>query len=249
MGFDSGTLVLICLIFLIAGTIKGTVGIGLPTAAIGLMSQLIDPRAAIALVIVPSLISNAWQIFRAGDFLGAVRRYWRFLVCLVALILVVSLTITSQVETSTLVLALGLVIVGFSVMSLAWRPPALHPRHDGAGQVVAGTLAGTLGGLTAIWAPPMVVYLTARETEKDEFVRATGVMIFVGTLPLLTGFLSTGMMQVSDILVGVLVTIPALLGFQIGERLRRILDTGRFRVAVLVVFLLLGLNLIRRSFV
>ncbi|MBY8974923.1 sulfite exporter TauE/SafE family protein [Rhodobacteraceae bacterium NNCM2] len=248
MSFDAGTIALLLLVFLLAGTIKGTVGIGLPTAAVGMMSQVIDPRAAIALVVVPSLVTNLWQIIRSGKFVEAVRRYSRFLVCLVAMILIVSIAITSQVATDTLILVLGIVIVGFSVMSLAWKPPFLPPRLDGRGQIVAGALAGTMGGMTAIWAPPMVIYLTARQVEKDEFVRATGVIIFTGTLPLLAGFLHSGLMTGSDMMVGAALTLPALAGFQIGERIRRRLNTDRFREAVLIIFLLLGLNLIRRAF-
>ncbi|MEM7239977.1 MAG: sulfite exporter TauE/SafE family protein, partial [Pseudomonadota bacterium] len=97
MTYDLTPLALLCAIFLIAGTIKGTVGIGLPTAAVGMMSQVIDPRAAISLVVLPSLLSNAWQIIRAGGFLAALRRYWVFLVCLSGLILMVSLTVTGRI--------------------------------------------------------------------------------------------------------------------------------------------------------
>ena len=58
-------------VFLLAGIIKGLIGIGLPTAAVGMLSQVIDPRVAIALMVFPSLLSNAWQVWRMGDLGGA----------------------------------------------------------------------------------------------------------------------------------------------------------------------------------
>ncbi|MEM8790510.1 MAG: sulfite exporter TauE/SafE family protein [Pseudomonadota bacterium] len=235
------------MIWLAAGTIKGTVGIGMPTAAVGMMSQVIDPRAAIAMVVVPSMLTNAWQVWRSGDIMGAVGRYRWFLLFLVGMILIVSLGFTARVPTDTLIFVLGCIVVIFSVMSLGWAPPVIPERHDRTGQIIAGGIAGGLGGLTAIWAPPMIVYLTGRRVERDEFVRASGLIIFSGTMPLLFTFSQNGMMDRDDFMLGVAMTIPAMIGFQIGEKIRGYLDTERFRTVVLVLFLLLGLNLIRRA--
>ena len=234
-------------IFLTAGTIKGLVGIGLPTASVGMMSQVMDPRQAIALVVFPSLLSNAWQMYRSGQILACIRRFWIYLACLMGVIAVVTVTLTASVRTETLMLILGVVVIGFSVMSLAWAPPFLPARFDKAGQVASGLASGLLGGLTAIWAPAMVTYLMARRVEKDEFVRATGTMIFMGTLPLIWGFWETGFLTGPMAGLSVTMIVPALIGFTIGERLRRLLDAERFRTAVLIIFLIMGVNLIRKA--
>ncbi len=246
-GFGPEMLALIAGVFLLAGVIKGTVGIGLPTASVGMMSQVMDPRMAIALVVFPSLLSNAWQIWRSGMVVETIRRFWVYLVCLISVIAVVSLTLTATVRTDVLLLVLGSVIILFSVSSLAWAPPFLPERFDRVGQVVSGVASGALGGLTAIWAPPMVTYLMARRVQKEAFVAATGVMIFAGTIPLIGGLWSNGVITGPTAGLSILMTIPALLGFTVGERLRRRLDADRFRTVVLVIFLIMGLNLIRRA--
>ncbi|MEM7743869.1 MAG: sulfite exporter TauE/SafE family protein [Pseudomonadota bacterium] len=246
-GFGPEMLALIAGVFLLAGVIKGTVGIGLPTASVGMMSQVMDPRMAIALVVFPSLLSNAWQIWRSGMVAETIRRFWVYLVCLISVIAVVSLTLTATIRTDVLLLVLGGVIILFSVSSLAWAPPFLPERFDRAGQVVSGVASGALGGLTAIWAPPMVTYLMARRVQKDAFVAATGVMIFAGTIPLIGGLWSNGVITGPTAGLSILMTIPALAGFTVGERLRRRLDADRFRTVVLVIFLIMGLNLIRRA--
>ncbi|MEM7059751.1 MAG: sulfite exporter TauE/SafE family protein [Pseudomonadota bacterium] len=244
---DPWILAFVAAVFLAAGAIKGVVGIGLPTASVGMMSQVLDPRLAIALAVFPSLISNAWQILRTGQPLAAVRRFWVYLICLMGTIFLVSLTLTATIRTELLILALGCVILVFSVMSLAWQPPFLPARYDRAGQMVSGLTSGFMGGLTGIWAPAMVPYLMARRLDPDTFMRATGVMIFFGTIPLIAGYWQTGMITAATSLVGLIMVIPAVAGFALGERVRRHLDAEKFRKVVLWVFLAMGLNLIRRA--
>ena len=123
LALDSDVLAIAAIAFLIAGIIKGLIGIGLPTASVGMMSQVIDPRVAIALIVFPSLLSNAWQVWRMGDVLGAARRYWLFLLMLMSMILLISTSVTSAVPTGTIMLVLGCVVILFSVSSLAWSPP------------------------------------------------------------------------------------------------------------------------------
>lgn len=233
-------------IFLAAGVIKGTVGIGFPTAAVGMASQVIDPRLAIALVVFPSLIANIWQVWRSGAFIATVKRFWIYLVCIVIVISFVSRQ-SASVPQDLLILILGLVVVLFSATSLAWAPPFLPERFDRIGQVVSGVLSGILGGLTSIWAPPMVSYLMARRIEKDVFVAASGVMILTGTAPLILGYFGAGTLNGERATLSLALTIPVLAGFAVGERIRRHLDAERFRKVVLWVFLAMGLNLIRRA--
>lgn len=246
-GLAPEVIALIAGFFLLAGIIKGTVGIGLPTASVGLMTLVVEPRMALPLVIFPSLLSNGWQVWRVGGLWATLRRFWIYIACLMVTIGVVSLTLTASVSTETLLLVLGLVIILFSLSSLTWSPPFLPARLDRAGQIVSGVASGALGGLTAIWAPPMVTYLMARRVEKDEFMQATGVMIFMGTLPLIYGFWQVGILTGPSAGLSLGLTIPAIVGFTIGEVIRRHLDAERFRTAVLVVFLLMGLNLLRRA--
>ncbi|MEO0621017.1 MAG: sulfite exporter TauE/SafE family protein [Pseudomonadota bacterium] len=245
--FPPEIVALALLAYLLAGTVKGTVGIGLPTASVALLSQAIEPKTAIALVVVPSIAANVWQVWRSGDALGALRRYLPFILCLCCVIGVVSALVTARLAPETLMAALGCVVILFSVSNLAWRPPALPDRFDRAAQVTLGTVSGVIGGLTSIWAPTMVAYLLARRVPKDEFVRATGVMILLGNLPLGFGFAYSGMLTAETAVFSVLLILPALAGFALGERLRRLLDADRFRTVVLLFFLLVGLNLLRRA--
>lgn len=239
-------LIISVFVFLLAGTVKGVVGIGMPLTTIGILSQIIDPRLAVTLAIFPILVSNAWQVFRAGGAFGALKRYWRFAAALAVVVLLTS-SVATRISADMLVVILGGVIVLFAVVNLAFKPPQLPDRFDKPAQIVMGALAGVFGGLTAIWAPPMVVYLLSRGVEKDEFIRASGVLFLCGSVPLLIGYVQNGLIDGETAKLSILLIIPTLLGFAIGEHIRRFVSQEKFRTILLIVFLLVGLNLLRRG--
>ena len=132
-------------------------------------------------------------------------------------------------------------------MNLLVALPRLPPHLDRPAQIIAGAVAGVLGGLSGIWAAPLVFYLTARQVDKDEFIRATGLLILLGSVPLAIGYLQQGFLTQSYALIGALLILPTLLGFTLGERLRKNWSTETFRKVFLYLFLILGLNLLRRG--
>ena len=233
-------------VFLLAGIAKGTLGIGLPTVSVGLLSQVVPPHTSVALVVFPLLVSNLWQVIRTRVGLATLRRYGILIGCLVVTLWLATF-LTARISPTLLIGIIGAAIVVFAVSSLLRRPPELPDRYDRIGQAVTGISAGLLGGLTSIWSPPLVVYLVARRTEKDEFVRAAGVSILLGGIPLAIGFWQAGLLNGETAPLSLWMMVPTLIGFTLGEAIRRRLDADRFRTVILWMFLLMGLNLIRRS--
>lgn len=232
--------------FLLAGTIKGLAGIGLPTASIALMTLALDPRVAIALVLFPMLGANIWQVWRVGHIRRTARRYWIFSTILV---IGVGLTayVTRDASDRALLAILGIVVLIFVLLQWRQLVPQLSARFDAAAQIGFGIFAGVIGGMTAAWAPPMAMYLAAKRVDKDEFVRATGFMITVGSVPLLLTYLQLGFMTGPLASVSLAMLVPTLIGFSVGEAIRARLSPEGFRKAILVLFAVLGLNLIRRA--
>lgn len=233
-------------VYLLAGVIKGTVGIGLPTVSVGILSQFVPPHTAVALVVFPLLVSNFWQALRARAGLVILKRYAVLCVCLF-LSLWATTFLTAKVSTDLLMGAIGCVMLIFAITNLLGVHFTISDRHDRAAQVITGLTAGVLGGLTSIWGPPLVAYLMGRRTGNDEFVGAAGIFLFVGGIPLMIGFWQTGLMDGQTAQLSAALIIPTLIGFSIGELIRRRLDTKRFKTILLWMFLLMGLNLLRRS--
>lgn len=221
-------------------------GIGLPTTSVAALSQIIDPRIAIVLVVFPIMMANAWQVYREGKIYETFLRYRLFAIILM-LCLWVTTFFTARISPSVLILMIGITVVIFAVTSLTFTMPKIPDRFDTLGQSISGFVAGVLGGLTSIWSPPLVIYFMARRLDKDEFVRASGLLIFLGSLPLGFGFWQAGMFTADYAQLSLLMLVPTFIGFSIGEYFRRRLNTERFRQIVLLIFLFMGLNLIRRA--
>ena len=61
--------------FVLAGFVKGVIGLGLPTVAMGLLAVVMTPAQAAALLTLPSFLTNVWQAMGPG-FLPLLRRVW-----------------------------------------------------------------------------------------------------------------------------------------------------------------------------
>ena len=66
-------------IFALAGLIKGTIGLGLPAMSMGLLTIFMSPFQAATLLIVPSMLTNFWQLFAEGHVLKLIRCFWLLL--------------------------------------------------------------------------------------------------------------------------------------------------------------------------
>jgi uncharacterized protein len=77
-------LFLIAAAFLLAGFIKGVIGLGLPTVSMGLLAVSMPPAHALAIVIVPAIVTNIWQTFVGPYLRDIIRRLWPLMVGTVA---------------------------------------------------------------------------------------------------------------------------------------------------------------------
>ena len=231
---------------LVAGTIKGVAGIGLPTAAAGIMTLFVAPRTAIAIIIIPMLVSNLWQVWRMGAILATARKY-AWLAAALAISLFFTVSLSASAPDRLVFTVLGISILSFSLVNLLLTLPALPKRWDWLGQILAGIGAGVLGGISGIWAAPLVFYMTAAQSDKDEFIRASGLLIFLGSIPLAIGYAHQGFLTRDLALIGTAMILPALIGFSFGERIRMGWPNEKFRKVFLYLFLVLGLNLLRRG--
>lgn len=236
-------LVVAAVAFLFAGTVKGLVGLGLPTTVIGILAQFTDPRQAIAFLLLPILISNTWQIYRSGMAVKMFKKLWLFSLFMCSLIFITS-QFAATISTKALTLSVGIMIVLFVVTNLFLKKLTISDKHDKAYQIGFGAAAGIMGGMTSLWAPPVVMYLLSKRVSKDEFVASVGVLLMTGSIPLLGGYITAGLTTPTLLLYSLLMVIPTLAGFAIGEWARSFLEAEQFRKILLGIFFLLGANLI-----
>lgn len=230
-----------------AGAIKGTLGIGFPTAAIALSATVYDARTAISLAIIPMCLINAWQIYRSGNVAYVVKTNWRLLLAMVLFIAIFTV-VAADISIFALTLFLGVAISVFAISSLWRTPPVLSDRYKNPAQIITGVVSGIFGGLAGVWAPPIIIYLTSRRVSSTEFVQTVGVLLFIGSTILLGGYVYNGFIHSGNAVFSTLLVLPAIAGFSIGEIMRRKLSNDLFYKIILMFFLVLGLNFIRRAF-
>jgi uncharacterized membrane protein YfcA len=186
------------------------------------------------------------QMWRVGGAFGAVKRYLPFMVCLVILVPVV-LSLSADASEETLLLTLGITVLIFVLLNVFDVIPSVPDRFDRPAQIVMGCFAGVLGGLTSVWLPAIVIHLTSRGVDKEEFIRASGLLLFTGSLPLAAGYVREGFVTGPVALLSCALILPTLAGMLGGEYMRNRLSETAFRKAVMFVFLMIGLNLVRRG--
>jgi len=163
------------------------------------------------------------------------------------IVLWLTVMISASVDDQILLAFLGISILCFVAFNITKIAPQIPSKHDRLAQVIAGSFAGIFGGFTSVWAPPLAIYLTARDVKKQEFVRASGLIFFLGSVPLVLGYVRQGYLTADLSMISALMLIPTFAGFWIGERLRGKMSEQSFRKLILFVFFLMGLNLLRRA--
>ncbi|MCP4209130.1 MAG: sulfite exporter TauE/SafE family protein [Shimia sp.] len=232
---------------LLAGIIKGMVGFGMPMVLISGLSTFLAPEVALAGLIFPTVFSNGFQAFRhgAGAAWLSLKRFRRFLIA-GGFAMVISAQFLRWVPSGALLLMIGVPVAFFALTQLLGRPIRLA-RPSAKGEMAVGTVAGAIGGVSGVWGPPTVTYLTAIGTEKAAQIRIQGVIYGLGAVLLAFAHIGSGVLNRETAALSAFVVVPALLGMWIGTAISDRIDQKMFQRLTLVVLLLASLNLIRRA--
>jgi len=233
----------------IGGVVKGTVGFAMPMVMISGLSTFLPPEIALAALIVPTLVANGWQALRQGigAAWGSMKKFRVFLLFGLVFLLI-SAQFVRILPQPVLFLIIGVPVTSFAAMQLRGWKPRLAGRTMGI-EAAIGSFAGFLGGVSGVWGPPTVAYLTAVETPKTEQMRVQGAIYGLGALALVAAHLQSGVLRAETLPLSVLMVGPAIAGMFIGLKIQDRIDQGMFRRATLLVLMIAGLNLIRRGVV
>lgn len=233
---------------LLAGFVKGAVGFGMPMILISAFGSFMHPQLALATLIVPTLFSNVWQALRdgLGPALVTIRRFRLFMTLLLVFILA-SAQLAAILPPRILLLIIGIPVTAFAATQLAGWRLSIKPKRRKRAEAILGVLAGLTGGLSGVWGPPTVAYLTAIETPRQESMRTQGIVYGAGSIMLTLAHLHSGLLNAETMPVSISMLAPALLGMAIGFQVSDRLEQHKFRRATLAVLIIAGLNLIRRG--
>ena len=243
---DPLTLIAIAGTFLLAGTVKGVIGLGLPTVSLGLLTAALDLTTAMALLIVPSFVTNVWQAVVGGGGRALVRRIWPFLLMATATVWLGATALT-RVDLAFLSGLLGGLLVVYSALDLAGVRLTIPPRREAWAGPLFGTANGILTGMTGSFVVPGVMFLQAIGLSRDMLVQAMGMLFTASTVALALALRGNGLLTAQLGLVSAAAVIPAAVGMVAGQRIRRELSEDRFRRIFFIAILALGAYIIAKA--
>lgn len=235
------------LAFVLAGFVKGMTGLGLPTVAIALLSLAVAPAEAAALLVVPTLVTNVWQLAAGPNFMSLLRRLrWMMAaICIGTWAAGGLLTGASAGRASGW---LGVALIVYAATGLLKLRLYVPPRAEGWLSPVIGAATGVVTAATGVLTIPAVPYLQALGLERDDLVQALGLSFTVSTVALAADLANGGVLQLSVAGTSTLALVPALAGMLFGQWLRTRMRPEIFRICFLVALLVLGGELALRGF-
>ena len=240
------TLAIILATFLLAGSVKGIIGLGLPTISLAILTVVLDLTSAMALLLIPSFVTNLWQGVVGGHFRMILRRLWAFLLIATVTVGIGGLALGS-VDHRLLRIMLGLLIIAYaSVSLLGWRPSFSAPQERRLGPVI-GLLNGIFTGMTGSFVVPGVLYLNAIGLPRDALIQAMGILFTLATTALAVTLGGNGLITIDLGLASLIGLPPAILGMVGGQWIRKRLSEKVFRKAFFSALLALGLYIVAAS--
>jgi uncharacterized membrane protein YfcA len=234
------TIAILTGIFLLAGGVKGLIGVGLPTVALALLVNFMPLRDGAALMVLPAVFTNIWQASSGGRGVALLCRFWLLLtmLCLASWVGVGILVASDERLMSGI---FGAVLALYAIVGLA-RP---EPRSVGRAELwmspLVGVANGLVNGLTGSYVFPGVLYLEALQLGRDEMIQAMGILFLVASSALAVSLAGHNVMTVKLFALSAGAMLPALAGYYAGQYWRRKLPEALFRKVFL--FGLLGLGI------
>jgi uncharacterized protein len=243
---DLARYAVVAAIFVLAGFVKGAVGLGLPTVAMGLLSVTMPPAQAAALLVIPSVASNLWQAVARPGWAALARRLAPLLfgVCAGTAL---GTVVLGGLGAPGATVALGAALVVYAVLgllSVSWR---IAPQRESGLGALLGLITGVVTSATGVFAIPAVAYLQALGLEREDLVQALGLSFLVSTLALAASLGPSGVWDLSALLGSLFALVPVIAGMALGQWVRSRIAPALFARLFLGGLLALGLYLVWRG--
>ncbi|MEQ1515953.1 MAG: sulfite exporter TauE/SafE family protein [Usitatibacteraceae bacterium] len=238
-------LIWVSLTFVVAGLVKGVVGMGLPTVAMGVLSLVMAPAAAAAMLVVPSLVTNVWQLL-AGPAFGALFRRLATMMVAVFAGTILGIGVLTGQSASLAGAALGAVLAIYGVVGLAAPHFTVPAKVEPWLSPLIGLVTGLVTGATGVFVIPAVPYLNSLGLAKEDLIQALGLSFTVSTIALACALGLSGQFQLTTASTSLLAVVPALAGMFIGQRVRSKLQPTVFRRWFFIGLVVLGAYMLAR---
>lgn len=235
-------------VFTIAGMVKGTIGLGLPAVSMGLLTLFMSPFQAASLLIIPSMVTNIWQLFAEGRVLQLIQRFWPLLLGIIVGSIWSIFPTLGQGEFKSEALLGGMLALYGLYGLCAKNMPNLAPYQHWLSPIV-GYLGGALTVATGVVVIPVVPYLQSLQLKRDDLVQSLGLAFTISTLCLAGYLYFHPVDQVAmNYQWSLIALIPALLGMWLGTKIRYRIPEQKFRKVFFMGLVIFGGYMVLHQF-
>lgn len=239
-------LVAATLVFLLAGFVKGTTGLGLPAIVIGLLSLFVPPVQAVALTIVPSFATNVWQGLVGGNLRALMVRFWG-LIAAVCIGIALAGGLLVRDTGGYAVIAVGVVLVLHAGLGLSRFRFSVPARAERWLSPVIGFSTGLVAAMTGLNVVPAVPYLQATGLGRDQLVQGIGLFLIATTVAMGMNLQVHGAFGLPLAGLSLAALLPTLAGMLLGQAMRRRVPEPAFARLFLLGMMALGAYLAIRN--
>ena len=240
-------LVLIVFAVFLGGIVKGSVGIGMSMFSVPIIAFILPPTKAMMLLCFPVIFTNFLQMdIKKG--VGSFRFLPMFLALFLGLliggklILNLSLNFISISIATVIIIFTSLNFFGISLKNI-------KKANEKILSVIIGFLSGILGGLTTFYAPPIITFLISINLDKEFFIRTTATMYFFASIPLYSSMLYHGLGNYYDLIMSLVLVVPAIIGQFFGSKIRKKLSNEIFQKLILIILIMIGFSLLFKNLI
>ena len=233
-------LALIAVTFVAAGFVKGTIGLGLPTVTLAVLTLPLGLKTSLAVIVIPLMVTNLWQALTGPHLKEIIARFWPFL--LTAIVGVwIGIQVLAAARSDYMVAMLGIILILNSLISFTgFRTPAPAPERETFWSVICSALGGLMVGMTGNFIVPGILFLQALGMHRDMLVQALGVTFVTISTTLAVSLTSRSLMTADLTIISIIALIPAFFGLWLGRRYRSSISEDQFRKLFFIGLLVIG---------
>lgn len=222
------------------GVIKGALGVGTPLLTVPLMALVLPPQIAIAVMSLPSVSANLWQMLQAPKVDNVLARFWPTFVA-VLLGGAIGVALFTRLDDTALLIFVGCAVMLFALLEGANRRLRIPPRREKPAGFCFGLVSGVIGGVSSFFGPMLIAYLVSMPAvRKEQFIGAISFLYLSGLVPWTIALYWVGALRGAVLWYSCAAVVPVLLGAACGRRLRRHIAEALFRRLILLILLLSG---------
>jgi uncharacterized membrane protein YfcA len=225
--------------FTIAGFVKGVVGFGFPVITLIILTLAIGLLDALAIIIIPTIVTNVWQGLSGPYLRDIIRRMWLYFLTAAIFVWFTSAYLT-VLDVRWPTAMLGAVLFVFALTRLLKVSIELPRKWQQPLSIPLGAINGMLTGMTGSFMVPSVLYMQAIGFQRDLLVQAMGVFFALSTTVLALSLGNNGLVSLDHMQLSLLALVPSILGLYIGRWTRLKINEERFQQIFLAAVLLLG---------